>query len=158
MFRRYVSGAKWHSGSVTTLGGASSFLLPIFLYKDRVGFFVRSHLITLPNPLRERSKFSKEGASALFFIMVFPPFRSFEKMVDHVSETFKWHLRGASRPPQSLPKNYHDLCPGFTLSDEEEAARDFNIPKMIQANFYAMVVNDSLGLGVTDYSIFNPLL
>ncbi|KAJ8431642.1 hypothetical protein Cgig2_001965 [Carnegiea gigantea] len=41
-----------------------------------------------------------------------------------------------------------NLYPAFTLSDVEDAARDFNIPKTAQAIFYAMVVNDALELDV----------
>ncbi|KAJ8423653.1 hypothetical protein Cgig2_010640 [Carnegiea gigantea] len=52
------------------------------------------------------------------------------------------------RPPQALSENYHDLCLGFTLSEAEEAACDFRFPKMIQAVFYAMVVNDAFELRV----------
>jgi len=65
-------------------------------------------------------------------------------MADHVRETFRWHSRVASRPSWPLLKNYQDLYPGFTLSDAEEATRDFNIPEMVQITFYAMVVNDAL--------------
>ncbi|KAJ8429284.1 LOW QUALITY PROTEIN: hypothetical protein Cgig2_016322 [Carnegiea gigantea] len=54
-----------------------------------------------------------------------------EKMADHVSETFKWHLRRASRPRRLLPEDYRDLCPNFTLPDAKEAARDFNIPEIV---------------------------
>jgi len=69
-------------------------------------------------------------------------------MADHVREIFKWHLWAASRPPRPLPKDYRDLCPGFTRPDTEDAARDFDIPEIIQATFYAMVVNDDIELFV----------
>ncbi|KAJ8430101.1 hypothetical protein Cgig2_007165 [Carnegiea gigantea] len=80
--------------------------------------------------------------------MVFLPLRSTEEMDDHVRKTFEWHLRGASRLPRLLPGNHHEMSPGFVLSDVEEAAHDFDIPEMIHATFYAMVVNDALELGV----------
>ncbi|KAJ8433573.1 hypothetical protein Cgig2_033662 [Carnegiea gigantea] len=51
------------------------------------------------------------------------------------------HLR-RPRPPQPLLEDYWDLCPSFSLSDTEEAARDFDIPEMIQGTFYAMVRHD----------------
>ena len=60
-------------------------------------------------------------------------------------------LEGAARPPQLLPKDYHDyhnFCPYFDLAVAEEAARDFHIPKMVQVVFYAIVVNKALELGV----------
>ncbi|KAJ8434358.1 hypothetical protein Cgig2_031604 [Carnegiea gigantea] len=56
--------------------------------------------------------------------------------------------RGAARPPRLLPENYHKLCPPFDLLVAEEAAPDFCIVEMIQAVFYAMVVNEALELGV----------
>ena len=80
--------------------------------------------------------------------MVFPNFVSAEQAVDYVRETFKWHLRGAARSPRPLPENYHKLCPHFNLLVAEEAAQDFRIPEMIQAVFYAMVVNKAIELGV----------
>ncbi|KAJ8426990.1 hypothetical protein Cgig2_033848 [Carnegiea gigantea] len=97
---------------------------------------------------REREIGVLERGSALFFIMVFPPFLDTEEMADHVRQTFKWNLRGASCSPRPLPKEYRDLCPSFTLADAKEAARDFDIPEMIEASFYAMVVDDALELGV----------
>ncbi|KAJ8436689.1 hypothetical protein Cgig2_025519 [Carnegiea gigantea] len=130
------------------LGGESFLLLPACLYKDRVGFIMRGHLIMLQNPFIERSGLYREKDSALSFIMVFPPFRAAEYMVGHVKKTFKQHMRAASRPPRPLPENYQDFCPGFTLIVVDEAAYDFGIPKIIQATFYAMVVNDTVELGV----------
>ncbi|KAJ8429899.1 hypothetical protein Cgig2_008784 [Carnegiea gigantea] len=79
------------------------------------------------------------------------------EMTNHVRETFKWHLRGASHPPWSLPENYQDLCLGFALSDAEEAAYDFDILKMIQATFDAMVVNDALELGIMNRDMVGAL-
>ena len=74
-------------------------------------------------------------------------------MVDHVRETFKWHLRATSCPFQPLPDDYRDLCPCFTLLDVEEAARDFDIPEIVQATFYTMVVNDTVRLFVMSRDI-----
>ncbi|KAJ8442138.1 hypothetical protein Cgig2_011328 [Carnegiea gigantea] len=76
--------------------------------------------------------------------MVFPDFLSTEQAANHIRETFK----GVTRPPRLLPKNYQDLCPYFDLAVVEEVARDFCILEMIQAVFYAMVVNEALELGV----------
>ncbi|KAJ8441393.1 hypothetical protein Cgig2_009101 [Carnegiea gigantea] len=77
-------------------------------------------------------------------IMAFPLFRDTKEMADHVGETFKWHLRRASHPPRSLSEDYQDLCPSFALPNVEEAARNFNIPEMVYATFYAMLVNDAV--------------
>jgi len=46
---------------------------------------------------------------------------------------------------------------GFSLSDAEETACDFDTPKMIQATFDAMVVNDALELGVMSRDMVEAL-
>ncbi|KAJ8421808.1 hypothetical protein Cgig2_016546 [Carnegiea gigantea] len=92
-----------------------------------------------------------------FLIMVFPYFRSTKEMADHVRETFNWHLRGAVSPPRPLLENYRDLCLDFIISDAEEAAHDFRIPKIVQAVFYAMVVNQALELGVLSRALAEDL-
>ncbi|KAJ8422576.1 hypothetical protein Cgig2_027657 [Carnegiea gigantea] len=56
---------------------------------------------------------------------------------------------GASSPlghvsSSSAPR----LCPGFTLPYADEAACDFDIPEIVQAMFYAMLVNDAVDLSV----------
>jgi len=52
-------------------------------------------------------------------------------MALHVWETFNWHLRSATRPPRSLPKNYRDLCLDFIFAYTEEANRDFHILELV---------------------------
>jgi len=89
--------------------------------------------------------------------MVFPNFLSTEQAADYVRETFKWHLRGTSPPPQPLPDNYHNLRPYFDLDMAKEFARDFRIPEMTQAILYAMVVNDALELGVVNRELAKHL-
>jgi len=79
-------------------------------------------LITLQNPFIERSGLCRERDSDFSVIMVSPLFRAAQEMVDHITETFKWHLRAASRPPRPLPENYQDFYPDFTLADAEEEA------------------------------------
>ncbi|KAJ8431471.1 hypothetical protein Cgig2_033985 [Carnegiea gigantea] len=74
-------------------------------------------------------------------------------MALHVLEAFNWHLRRAAHPSRLLPVDYRDLCPYFLLDDAEDAARDFQIPKLVQAVFYAMVVNEALSLGVLSRSL-----
>jgi len=69
-------------------------------------------------------------------------------MADHVRETFRWHWRNASRLLRPLKEDYWDLCPYFILFKAEEAARDFKIPKMVQATFYAILLNNAVGLGI----------
>jgi len=78
-------------------------------------------------------------------------------MADHIRETFKRHLRRASRPSSALPKDYRGLCPSFTLPDVEEAVRDFDIPEIIQATFYAMVVNNAVELSIVNRDMAGAL-
>ncbi|KAJ8438991.1 LOW QUALITY PROTEIN: hypothetical protein Cgig2_012987 [Carnegiea gigantea] len=59
-----------------------------------------------------------------------------------------FHWRSASRPSRLLPEDYQELCPHFTLSEVEEAARDFDLSEMVQATFYAMLLNDVVELGI----------
>ncbi|KAJ8421484.1 hypothetical protein Cgig2_014962 [Carnegiea gigantea] len=73
---------------------------------------------------------------------------STEEVADNVRETFRWHWRSASHPLRPLPEDYRELCPCFTLSEAEEAAHDFNLPEMVQATFYAMLLNDAMELGI----------
>ncbi|KAJ8423593.1 hypothetical protein Cgig2_003877 [Carnegiea gigantea] len=90
----------------------------------------------------------RERVSAIIYIMVFPYFCSTEQPADHIRETFDWHLRGAACPPRPLPENYHDLCPNFDFAVAEEATRNFRFPYVVQAVFYAMVVNMAFKMGV----------
>ena len=69
-------------------------------------------------------------------------------MADYVRENFRWHWRSASRPPLPVPEDYRELCPHFALSNAEEAACNFELPEMVQATFYAMLLNDAVGLGI----------
>ncbi|KAJ8424845.1 hypothetical protein Cgig2_030072 [Carnegiea gigantea] len=57
-------------------------------------------------------------------------------------ETFKWQLRRASRSFHPLPEDYQDLCLRFTLPIAKKATHDFDIPEIVQATFYAMVINN----------------
>ncbi|KAJ8444094.1 hypothetical protein Cgig2_025095 [Carnegiea gigantea] len=47
-----------------------------------------------------------------------------------------------------LPEDYHVLCPHFSLPEAEGAATDFELPEMMQATFYAMLLNEAVELGV----------
>jgi len=69
-------------------------------------------------------------------------------MADHIRETFKWHLRGASRPPRCFQRITGTYVRASFYLKREEATCDFDIPKMIHATFYVMVVNDALELGI----------
>ncbi|KAJ8437188.1 hypothetical protein Cgig2_007538 [Carnegiea gigantea] len=94
--------------------------------------------------LNDAIKLGRERVPALFYIMVFPDFLKYRVGIRPLQGNFQ----GAAHPPRPLPENYHDLCLYFDLAVVEEAARDFRIPEMIQAVFYAMVVNETLELGI----------
>ncbi|KAJ8430929.1 hypothetical protein Cgig2_033557 [Carnegiea gigantea] len=85
---------------------------------------------------RERRR---EGPLHAPFIMVFPPLHDSREMADFRSTTY---------PPCPLLDDYQDLCLRFTLSDAERAALDFELPKMVQVRFYAMLLNDAVELGI----------
>ncbi|KAJ8444806.1 hypothetical protein Cgig2_014995 [Carnegiea gigantea] len=88
------------------------------------------------------------GALHAPLIMAFPPLHGTKKMADFMREPLRWHWRSATCPPCLLPDDYQDLCPRFTLPDVEKAAVDFEVPKMVQATFYAILLNDVVGLGI----------
>jgi len=80
---------------------------------------------------RKRDKCSREKNSALIFIMAFPSFLDTKEMVDHVRETFKWHLKRTLCPSRPLSEDYQNLCPSFTLRDAEETTCNFDILEII---------------------------
>ena len=65
-------------------------------------------------------------------------------------------MRRASRP-RPLLEDYWDLCPSITLPDAEEAGCDFNIPEIVQATFYAIVVNNTVELSVVSRDVVRDL-
>ncbi|KAJ8441786.1 hypothetical protein Cgig2_009032 [Carnegiea gigantea] len=98
----------------------------------------------------EGNKRETEGevpAHALF-IMMFPPLHDTREMADFVKESFRQRRRSATCTPRLLLDDYQDLCPCFTLSDTERAALDFEFPEMVQATFYAMLLNNAVELGI----------
>jgi len=80
--------------------------------------------------------------------MVFPYYLNTEEMALYVWETFNWHLRSAARPAQPPPEDHYDLCADFILANAQEATWDFCLPELVEATFYAVVVNDALELGM----------
>ncbi|KAJ8447165.1 hypothetical protein Cgig2_022894 [Carnegiea gigantea] len=70
------------------------------------------------------------------------------EIADFIRESFTWHWRSATRSPPPLSDDYEDLCPRFTRSDAKRAALDFELPEMVQATFYAMLLNDVIELGI----------
>ncbi|KAJ8425916.1 hypothetical protein Cgig2_033857 [Carnegiea gigantea] len=62
--------------------------------------------------------------------------------------TFEWDRRGIAFPPSPLPKDFQGLCPSYELAMAEEAAGRFELPKLAQVIFYAMLLNEAERLGV----------
>ncbi|KAJ8422197.1 hypothetical protein Cgig2_000662 [Carnegiea gigantea] len=52
--------------------------------------------------------------------------------------------------PSSTLEHYRDLYLRFTFSDADKVAYDFELPKMVQATFYAVLLNDAVALGLVD--------
>ena len=80
--------------------------------------------------------------------MAFPPLYDTKKMADFVRESIRWCGRRATRLPRPLPDDYQDLYPCFSLLEAERAVLDFELPEMVQATFYAMLLNDAVELGI----------
>ncbi|KAJ8435086.1 hypothetical protein Cgig2_033626 [Carnegiea gigantea] len=61
------------------------------------------------------------------------------EVAEYVRDTFCWSLRESSALRLNpLPEDYHGLCPGFDLGVATRYPHYSNIPKMVQAIFYAM--------------------
>ncbi|KAJ8420396.1 LOW QUALITY PROTEIN: hypothetical protein Cgig2_013883 [Carnegiea gigantea] len=74
--------------------------------------------------------------------MAFPPIRSMREMANYGD----LHLALDSRPPRLLPEDFNMLCPCFSLA--EAAAAELELPEIVQATFYAMLLNEMFELGV----------
>jgi len=73
---------------------------------------------------------------------LFSNLASTEQAAEYVRDTFCWTLRESSAlRPKPLPMDDLDLCPCFDIGVATWYAYDSNIPKMVQAIFYAMVVD-----------------
>ncbi|KAJ8424430.1 hypothetical protein Cgig2_010659 [Carnegiea gigantea] len=70
------------------------------------------------------------------------------EMANYMRETFICHWRSALRPPRPLPEDFHALCPRFSLAEAEGAAAEFELPEIVQATFYTMLLNEAFELGV----------
>ena len=81
---------------------------------------------------------------------MFPNFLSTEQSAKYVRDNFHWSLRESSAlRPNLLPKIHHGLCPNFDLLVPMQYAHDSHVPEMIQAIFYAMVLNEAAMLGLS---------
>ncbi|KAJ8434800.1 hypothetical protein Cgig2_033750 [Carnegiea gigantea] len=80
----------------------------------------------------------------------FPNFTSTEMAAKYVRETFRWPLRETlAQRLRPLPEDHLILCPSFDLGMATRYAQDCNILEMVQAIFYAMVMNEVAERGIT---------
>jgi len=80
--------------------------------------------------------------------MAFPHLHDTGEMANFMRKSFRWPWRSATCPSRPLPDDYRDLCPHFTLSNEESAAVDFELLEIIQVTFYAILLNDDVELDI----------
>ncbi|KAJ8427162.1 hypothetical protein Cgig2_009521 [Carnegiea gigantea] len=60
----------------------------------------------------------------------------------------------ASCPLRALPEDFDVLRPYFSLAEAEAAAAESELPRIVQATFYAMLLNDMLEFGaVHEYTV-----
>jgi len=69
-------------------------------------------------------------------------------MGEYVTRHFTWDRRRVTFPLSPLPKDFQALCPSFELAVAEEAVEYYELPKLPQVIFYAMLLNEVERLGV----------
>jgi len=79
-------------------------------------------------------------------MILFLNFTSTEMAAEYVQDTFRWPLRECSA--LRLPEVHHGLYSGFDLGVATPFVHNSNIPDMVQAFFYAMVLNNVAELGL----------
>ncbi|KAJ8429245.1 hypothetical protein Cgig2_026281 [Carnegiea gigantea] len=75
---------------------------------------------------------------------LFPNFASVGQAAEYIWDTF---FLGSRR--KAVLHGLHGLCPHFDLKVATQYAHNSNIPEMVQAIFYAMVVDDAAKLGLS---------
>ncbi|KAJ8433463.1 hypothetical protein Cgig2_014504 [Carnegiea gigantea] len=95
-----------------------------------------------------RGESSKLSVIVCAVSMAFPPIRSTREMANYVRETFIWRWRSALHPPRPLPEDFNVLCPCFSLAEAEATAAELELPEIVQATFYAMLLNEMLELSI----------
>ncbi|KAJ8431112.1 hypothetical protein Cgig2_015680 [Carnegiea gigantea] len=63
----------------------------------------------------------------------------------------------ATHLPRPHPDDYQDLCLHFLLPEAERVVLDFELPEMVQATFYAILLNDAIELCVVRNFIADDL-
>ncbi|KAJ8441400.1 hypothetical protein Cgig2_002359 [Carnegiea gigantea] len=96
---------------------------------------------------RESTKVIKEGQRRM---SSFPTFMDTTQAAEYVRDNFCWSLRESSTfHSKLLPLNFHSLCPNFNLLVVIQFVPTAYIPQMVQAIFYAMVLNEAAELGLS---------
>ncbi|KAJ8439962.1 hypothetical protein Cgig2_013589 [Carnegiea gigantea] len=98
--------------------------------------------------LRSYAIFSLLGVSVTPQEMGFIGTNFTNDMAYHVRDTFYWVRRGSMWPPSPLPEDYDDLCPNFDPYEVEKITWEAQIPELMQATFYAMVLGVAFDCGV----------
>ncbi|KAJ8420581.1 hypothetical protein Cgig2_010236 [Carnegiea gigantea] len=69
-------------------------------------------------------------------------------MALYILENFEWYRRNVVFRPGPLSYNYEELCPNFDLVVAEEHGQIYELPKLPQVVFMAMLLNNVVKLGV----------
>jgi len=81
---------------------------------------------------------------------LFLNFANTKRAAEHVRDHFHWSLQDPSASgPQPLPTDYHGLCTRFDLEVVRRYAYDSNLPEMVPAILYAIVIDDAVELGLS---------
>ncbi|KAJ8444585.1 hypothetical protein Cgig2_013864 [Carnegiea gigantea] len=59
-----------------------------------------------------------------------------------------WAWLSASRPPRPLLEDFQALCSCFLLFKAEGTVAGFELPEIVQATFYTMLLNEAVEMGV----------
>ncbi|KAJ8431005.1 hypothetical protein Cgig2_025687 [Carnegiea gigantea] len=87
----------------------------------------------------------------------FSNFTSTKMAAEYVQETFQCPLRETSAERlRPLPEDHLILCPSFDAGVATRYAQDSNTPEMVQAIFYATVVNEVAKWGITEAPDVGP--
>ncbi|KAJ8430365.1 hypothetical protein Cgig2_007595 [Carnegiea gigantea] len=80
--------------------------------------------------------------------MGFPRSLTTDEMALYVLGNFEWYSREVTFPPFPLQSDYEELYSDFVLAAAEEYARDSKVPELPLVVFLAMLLNDTVKLGV----------
>ena len=79
----------------------------------------------------------------------FPTFRHTTQAGEYVRGNLHWFMRESSSfHPNLLPLHFMTYCPEFNYIAAMQFAHTTHILEMVQAIFYAIVINDAVELGL----------